>query len=254
SRGFSRWLKGSPANQPLHLTAAALRFFGGVRTTLPGADFPAFSEGESPKLLGKTAPGNPVQTLPVFRGSTSHQPPRQVNGVVRAVRSSNCTEEGELMSWFWSRRKRPPESPSERPGGRQESAEGPIVLSQEPTDAEIRAAVARWIELMACGDYPRSVASVFRDPYPPDNFRERVETFGLHLGQVRQQLVDTLRGQGAKVADPPPVLPEWSVRARVVPAAAELLDAVEIHREGIPANAVAWLGFHVPLDNGLGIW
>jgi hypothetical protein len=39
-----------------------------------------------------------------------------------------------------------------------------------------------------------------------------------------------------------------------MPAPAELLDAMEIHRESIPADAVAWLGFHVPLDNGFGIW
>jgi hypothetical protein len=32
------------------------------------------------------------------------------------------------------------------------------------------------------------------------------------------------------------------------------LEAIEIHRQGIPKDAVAWLGFHVPLDNGSGIW
>ncbi|HEY7423860.1 MAG TPA: hypothetical protein VH682_06400 [Gemmataceae bacterium] len=114
--------------------------------------------------------------------------------------------------------------------------------------------MGKWIGLMASGDYQRAVASVFRAPCPADDFREQVETFGVHLGAARQQLVNALRGQGAKVDDPPPFPPEWSDRARVVPAPAGVLDAVEIHREGIPAGAVAWLGFHVPLDSGLGIW
>jgi hypothetical protein len=158
------------------------------------------------------------------------------------------------MGWFWNRRKRLSDSPSERRGIRPESDVRPIVLSQEPTDAEIRAAVGKWIGLMACDDYPRAVASVFRDPCAPDDFREQVETFGVQLGDARQQIVNALRGQGAKVSDPPPVPPQWSVRARVIPAPAEVLDAMEIHRDSIPADAVAWLGFHVPLDNGFGIW
>jgi hypothetical protein len=158
------------------------------------------------------------------------------------------------MGWFWNRRKRPSDSLSARANVRAEPGERPIILSQDPGDAEIRAAVAKWIGLMACGDYPRAVASVFRNPSASANFQDQVETFCVHLGQARHGLVNALREQGFNVPDPPPLSQQMSGRARVIPASAELLDAMEIHRESIPANAVAWLGFHVPMDNGFGIW
>lgn len=158
------------------------------------------------------------------------------------------------MGWFWSRRKRSSDRLSEPPTRFHEECETPIVLSQNPTDAEIRAAVAQWIEFMACGDYPRAVASVFRKPYEPDDFRDLVETFGIKLGPARQKMIDMIRAQGEKACDPRPLPPEWSVRARVMPPPAALLDAMEIQRQNIPANAVAWIGFHLPLESGLGIW
>jgi hypothetical protein len=157
------------------------------------------------------------------------------------------------MGWFWKWRKRPSDTPSEGIDVRGKPGVRPIVLSQDPSDAEIRAAVAKWIGLMACGDYARAVVSVFRNPSAPEDFRERVETFCVTLGQARQGLVNALRKQGLNVNNPPPTA-EPPERARVIPASAELLEAMEIHRESIPPNAVAWLGFHLPLDNGFGIW
>lgn len=150
------------------------------------------------------------------------------------------------MAWFSKWRKRPADTRRDRGGER------PIVLAQEPTDEEIRAAVAKWIEQMARGEYTKAVAAVFRDPPMPEEFRERVETFCLRLTAARQGVVDSLRQQGFNVSDPP--TPETFGRAQVIPASAELLAAMEIHRDGIPPDAVAWLGFHLPLDNGFGIW
>jgi hypothetical protein len=93
-----------------------------------------------------------------------------------------------------------------------------------------------------------------RDPPAPEDFRERVETFCVGLAAARQGLVEALRKQGANVNDPPVPAPASSGRARVIPAEARLLEAMEIHRDGIPPGAVAWLGFHLPLDNHFGIW
>jgi hypothetical protein len=106
--------------------------------------------------------------------------------------------------------------------------------------------------MMALGDYARAVAAVFRDPPAPETFRERVESYCVGLAAARQGAVDAVRALGQKVSDPPP--PGAFGRAQVVPAPARLLEAVEIHRDDIPPGAAAWLGFHVPLDNGFGIW
>ena len=64
------------------------------------------------------------------------------------------------MGWFSGWRKRPAQTRTDqsKSGGR------PIVLPQDPSDADIRAAVAKWIELMARGDYAAAVAAVFRNP------------------------------------------------------------------------------------------
>jgi hypothetical protein len=157
------------------------------------------------------------------------------------------------MGWFWNWRRRPSDGHGDGFDGREGPGERPIVLSRDPSNAEIRAAVAKWIGLMACGNYARAAASVFCNPPAPDAFRETVETFCAGLGRARQGLVEALRKRGLSVSEPPPT-PEMPGRRKVVPAPAELLEAMEIHRESIPPNAVAWLGFHLPLDNGFGIW
>jgi hypothetical protein len=157
-----------------------------------------------------------------------------------------------LRSFASNGRKKPADARMLTVDGGASMGANPITLSQDPTDAEICAAVARWIELMARGDYASAVAAVFRKPPAPEDFRERVETFFVGLAAARQGLVDALRQKGANVDDPPPL--EASGRGRVIPAPPELLEAMEIHRQEIPANAVAWIGFHLPLDNGCGIW
>jgi hypothetical protein len=134
----------------------------------------------------------------------------------------------------------------------------PIILSREPPDAEIRAAVAKWIEQMALGDYASAVAAVFRKPPAPDDFREQVEMFAAGYAAARRGLLDALRKQGLEVSDPSAVSdvppPEVCRRGKVIRATAQVLEAMEIHRDSIPREAVAWLGFHVPLDNGFLIW
>lgn len=108
---------------------------------------------------------------------------------------------------------------------------------------------------MARGDYASAVTAVFDDPPAPEKFRDRVETFCTTLEAARQEVVDTLKqATGREVRAPSPAIATPSQRAHVVPAPAELLEAIEIHREEVPEDAVAWLGFHVPLDNGFGIW
>jgi hypothetical protein len=102
---------------------------------------------------------------------------------------------------------------------------------------------------MAQGDYASAVAAVFRNPPTPEDFREQVESFFVQLPATQEAIVDALRKQGAVVREPPPVPP--SGRGKVIPASAQLLEAMEIHREDIPADAVAWLGFHLPLDKRL---
>jgi hypothetical protein len=156
------------------------------------------------------------------------------------------------MGWFWNWWKRPANLHPVALDVRGKLGGRPIVLSQNPTDAEIREAVAKWIGQMARGDYALAVASVFRNPSAPEKFREQVETFFMDLPQSRQGVVNALREQGFDVSDLPPLEP--SGRAKVIPPSIELLKRMEIHRESVPENAVAWLGFHVPLDNGGGIW
>jgi hypothetical protein len=156
------------------------------------------------------------------------------------------------MGWFRKWRKRLTDTAMPTFDGGAGVCHPPIILSRDPTNAEIRGAIAAWIELMARGDYAKAVAAVFRQPPAPEDFREQVETFFVQLGAARQGVVDALRQQGAVVDDPP--TPETSGRGHVIAAPPRLLEAMEIHREEIPSDAVAWLGFHLPLDNGCGIW
>jgi hypothetical protein len=151
------------------------------------------------------------------------------------------------MSWF--RRKKRDVSRDEVPTF---SPDRPIVLSLAPTDDEIRSAVTSWIEFMARGDYAAAVAAVFGKPPAPESFRETVESYCVGLAEARQKVVEALRAQGKQVNDPPP--PDASDRSVVVSAYTEVVDRIEIHRDGIPSGAVAWLGFPIPLANGFGIW
>jgi hypothetical protein len=166
--------------------------------------------------------------------------------------SYDYSNAGDPMGWFWNWWKRPANLHPVGLDVRGKPGERPIVLSENPTDAEIREAVAKWIGQMARGDYALAVGSVFRTPSAPEEFREQVETFFIDLPHARQGVVNALREQGLDVSEIPS--PEPPGRAKVIPASVELLERMEIHREGIPENAVAWLGFHVPLDNGCGIW
>jgi len=160
------------------------------------------------------------------------------------------------MSMFdWFRKEKPKESAG--PLCRSAIARGRwIVLPKQPTDSEIRLAIVTWIEQMARGEYVKAVSSVFSDPPSPQDFRERVETYSMTVEQRREEVVNALRKQTGKdvKAPPPPKTPVPATRAKVELPSTAVLDAMEIHREGIPSDAVAWVGFHVPLDNGFGIW
>jgi hypothetical protein len=135
------------------------------------------------------------------------------------------------------------------------TAEGRITLGRHPSDQDLRAAVATWIDQMARGDYTAAVAAVFRKPPPPDAFREHIETFESSLEARRHEVVEALKTTtGRDVHAAMPSIEARAARTRVVPASEELLQGVEIHREGIPDDADAWLGFHVPLESGFGIW
>jgi len=166
-----------------------------------------------------------------------------------------------LFGWFKRRRQKHSSLPIPTSARRigefdEDSGDRPIVLPKRPTDAGIRAAVAAWIELMACGEYAKAVRSVFREPPSPEDFRERVETFCIELEQVRQQVITGLRDQsGMEVRGPsPPKVPVPRTRAKVVSFSRLLDDTMEIHREEISSDSVAYVGFHLPLDNGFGIW
>jgi hypothetical protein len=130
----------------------------------------------------------------------------------------------------------------------------PISLPGEPTDLDIHAAVSAWIDLMARGDYDGAVASVFADPPPAAQFRDRVETYAASLAAAHEGVVDAFGKQGLKVNNASPAVDPQPKRSRVIPASADVICALEIHRDGIPEDAVAWLGFHVPLEHGFGIW
>src|SRR5262245_39183499 len=131
-----------------------------------------------------------------------------------------------------------------------------IALPKQPTDSEIRLAIVTWIEQMARGEYGKAVSSVFSDPPSPENFREQVETSSIEVARAREQVVNALREKvGKEVHAPPaPKTPLPATRGKVVLPSSDVLDAMEIHREGIPSDAVAWVGFHVPLDNGFRLW
>src|SRR5215468_9314316 len=98
------------------------------------------------------------------------------------------------------------------------TARGRITLALQPSDQEIRAAVAMWIGHMASGDYASAVAAVFDDPPAPEKFRDRVETFCTTLEAARHEVVDTLkRATGREVRAPSPAIATPSQRAHVVP-------------------------------------
>ncbi len=130
----------------------------------------------------------------------------------------------------------------------------PMVLDPKPSDDAIRAAIVRWIAMMASGDYDAAVATAFgRDPPKPDEFRERVETFCVEMPRMLQGIVDACAREGINVAEASPPF-EQRDRARVIPMVPELLGKMEIQRGNLPPDAVAWVGFHIPLNNYFAIW
>lgn len=155
------------------------------------------------------------------------------------------------MSWFSKWRQRASNNHEDLQIMR--SDDGRIMLpGPNPTDGQIRAAVAQWIELMAHDDYESAVAAVFSDPPEPDDFRERVETFCIALPGIIQGITEAFAKEGIETSEQPAVEP--GVRARVVSASPELLDEMEIERAEASSDAAAWIGFHLLLDNNFGIW
>jgi hypothetical protein len=101
-----------------------------------------------------------------------------------------------------------------------------IRLPAEPTDADIRAGVRSWLELLAAGDYQTAVkAFYFRWRRSPESLRTDIEDF---CGPAHC----------SPVAEP----------------TAEVLARSEVYRTGIPSDCLAVVGFFVPRVDRFGIW
>lgn len=99
-------------------------------------------------------------------------------------------------------------------------------VARHPTDADLVDGVRRWLNMLAESDFAGAVEAVhFTHVQSAEGLRARLESF---FGP--------------------------NDRASIDRPSEQVLRRTEIHRDGVPSDCVAVVGFFIPRTDGMGIW